>query len=367
MLKRDYHRYRKNKMLKGKILPLSDSTIEHLRSASAFSNSKEAQFRLKVIEFSNKYGVKAATDAFNVSRATIYRWKKLLKDSNGKLSSLIPKSRRPKRLRRMMVSPEIILFIREIREDVRIGKEKIKPLLDEYCNKRNIKTVSVSTIGKIIRRYDLRFPLPSLSYHNPANKWAKRKTSRGKYRKKVKHSPKYNKPGYIEIDTIEKFINGIKRYIYNAVDINTRFDFSYAFKSKNSRNTVKFFKKLEKIYPNRNGIIAVQTDNGSEYLGEFDKYLKNKKIKHLFIYPRCPRINGYIERANRTLQEEFLDYHLILLSEDVEQFNSKLIDYLIWYNTKRAHKGLNNLTPIDFLLKYNLDLESQMYVTYTTS
>jgi len=147
------------------------------------------------------------------------------------------------------------------------------------------------------------------------------------------------------------------------VDINTRFDFSYAFKSKNSRNTVKFFKKLEEVYPKRNGIITVQTDNGSEYLGEFDKYLKNKKIKHLFIYPGCPRINGYIERENRTVQEEFLSYHLILLSEDIRQFNSKLIDYLVWYNTKRPHKGLNNLTPIGFLLKYNL--ESQMYVTYT--
>ena len=117
MFKRDYQsRHRKNKMLKGKILPLSDSTIEHLRSASAFSNSEEAQFRLKVIEFSDRYGIKVATDAFNISRATIYRWKKLLKDSNGKLSSLIPKSRRPKRLRKMMISPEIVLFIRKLRE-----------------------------------------------------------------------------------------------------------------------------------------------------------------------------------------------------------------------------------------------------------
>jgi len=351
-------------MLKGKIIPISKNITNILKRASQFSKNETARYRLKVIEFSDRYGARAATDAFNISRATIYRWRKLLKDSNGKLNSLIPKSRRPKRLRKMMVSPEIILYIRKLREEhPRIGKEKIKPLLDEYCNKRNIKTVSVSTIGKIIKRYDLRFPLSSLSYHNPQSKWAKRKIVRGKHRKKVKHSPKYNKPGYIEIDTIEKFINGIKRYIYNAVDINTRFDFSYAFKSKNSKNTVKFFKKLEEVYPKKNGIIVVQTDNGSEYLGEFDKYLKNKKIKHLFIYPRCPRINGYIERANRTIQEEFLDYHLILLSDDIKQFNSKLIDYLIWYNTKRVHKGLNNLTPIDFLLKYNL--ESQMYVTYT--
>ena len=42
-------------MLKGKILPLSDSVIEHLRSASAFSKSEKAQFRLKAIKFSKKH------------------------------------------------------------------------------------------------------------------------------------------------------------------------------------------------------------------------------------------------------------------------------------------------------------------------
>ncbi|MEA3314011.1 MAG: integrase core domain-containing protein, partial [Caldisericota bacterium] len=64
---------------------------------------------------------------------------------------------------------------------------------------------------------------------------------------------------------------------------------------------------------------------------------------------RCPRINGYVERSNRTLQEEFINNHLNLLATDINAFNSKLIDYLIWYNTKRVHKGINNLSPIDFL------------------
>ena len=44
------------------------------------------------------------------------------------------------------------------------------------------------------------------------------------------------------------------------------------------------------------GIKVVQTDNGSEFLGVFDKYLKERGIEHKFTYPRCPKINGYIER-----------------------------------------------------------------------
>ena len=179
----------------------------------------------------------------------------------------------------------------------------------------------MSTIGKVIKRYDLTFNPSKLNYHNPQGGWAKRKVN---YRSKVRHSPRYKDMGYVEIDTIVKFIQGIKRYILNAIDISNKFQLAYAFRTSNSTNTVIFFKKLESVYPYEGGIRVVQTDNGSEFLGEFDKYLKKRTIKHNFTYPRCPRINGFIERANRTLQEEFMDLHLNLLSEDIGEFNNLL-------------------------------------------
>jgi transposase InsO family protein len=67
--------------------------------------------------------------------------------------------------------------------------------------------------------------------------------------------------------------------------------------------------------------------------------------------------------TNRTLQDEFINDNIFLLVDDIDAFNRKLMDYLIWYNTQRPHKSLNNLTPIDFLKYYP---ESQMYVTRTT-
>ena len=315
--------------------------------AFGFSKSEEAQFRLKVIEFSKVHGVKVAIEAFGVSRATIFRWRRCLKESQGKLDSLIPKSRRPKRVRTMKVNSEIVTFIRDIREKhPRIGKEKVKKFLDEYCSKKEIKSISASTIGKIIKRYDLTFALTKLNYHNPQSGWATRKVN---YKSKVGYSPKSTEPGYIEIDTITKFIQGIKRYILNAIDESFKFQFSLAFRALSSRNTVTFFKKLETVYPYETGINVVQTDNGPEFQGSLDNYLKKRNIKHNFIYPRCPRINGFVERANRTLQEEFIDLHLNLLLEDIDEFNRRLMDYLLWCNTERPHKSLNNLTPMDFL------------------
>lgn len=120
------------------------------------------------------------------------------------------------------------------------------------------------------------------------------------------------------------FVQGIKRYILNAIDISGKVQFSYAFRTSSSRNTVAFFKKLESAYPYETGIKVVQTDNGPEFLGEFDEYFKKRNIKHNFIYPRCPRINGFIERANRTVQDEFIDSHLILLEENIDEFNNLL-------------------------------------------
>ncbi|MBI4973618.1 IS3 family transposase, partial [Candidatus Roizmanbacteria bacterium] len=63
-------------------------------------------------------------------------------------------------------------------------------------------------------------------------------------------------------------------------------------------------------------------------------------------------------------QEEFVDGNIDLIHDGLSVFNSRLIDYLLWYNTKRVHKALGNVTPINYFLQV-LPQESQMYVTYT--
>ena len=67
--------------------------MKNIISFSNFTNSQKAQFRLKVIEFDNKYNTKATGDAFSIPRRTIFYWKRLLKEREGKLESLIPKKK----------------------------------------------------------------------------------------------------------------------------------------------------------------------------------------------------------------------------------------------------------------------------------
>lgn len=62
-------------------------------------------------------------------------------------------------------------------------------------------------------------------------------------------------------------------------------------------------------------------------------------------------MNAHCERFNRTLQEEFINHHMYHLLEP-DKFNQRLMDYLIWYNTKRVHFAFKNkLTPVQFALE----------------
>jgi len=325
-----------------------------------FSKDDIAPFRLQVINYHQRNGTAKTIEAYGVPKPTIYRWKKELENQDGKLTALIPKSRAPKHKRQMIVDPRVIDWIKAERKVHLVGKVKLKPLLDEYCHNLGIKSPSESLIGKIIKRKSILPRENGRIYHNTNSKYSERKPN---YKTKVKRCPKPAEFGHIGIDTITEFNLGMKRYLINAVDLKLKFEFSYPYVSLNSQNARDFMEKLEQVYPIKNGIKIVQTDNGLEFMGEFDHYLKDREIEHHFIYPRCPKINGHIERANRSLKDEFVNQHRDILFVDIELFKSKLMQHLIWYNTKRIHLSLGKKTPMDYLLETMP--ESHMYVTYT--
>ena len=318
-----------------------------LYSLRRFEEDEVAQERLKIIEFYEEYGEKATNQAFGADRKLIHVWKRKLKKGDNQLQSLIPESTRPIRTRTMNTDSRIIEFIREKRQKhPRIGKEKLKPLLDRYCSSISIKTISESTIGKIIKRHKMFYQKSGRTYHDPASTYATNSLKRKK-RQRVKHSPKHKDFGHFQADSLFQFFGGIRRYILSAVDSKMKFSFSACYKHLSSRTGKDFFQKLQVVYPL--DIKSVQTDNGQEFLGEFEDYLKSQNIPHYFIYPRCPRINGCIERYNRTLREEFLNYNLDFI-EDSDILNLKLADYLIFYNTERPHKALGLKSPIEYLI-----------------
>lgn len=317
-----------------------------LYSLRGFERSEVSKKRMNIIKFYYEYGEKASKEAFGADRKLISKWKGLL-DRHG-LRGLMPVSTRPHNLRRSEIPMEIINHIKALREThPRLGKEKIKVLLDKYCKSNKLKTISESTIGNIIKRHKFFFQKTGRIYHNPNSKWAQNRRKKTK-RLRVKHPPKPKEFGHILSDTVQRVTGGIKDYFYSAIDAKLKFALTLHYKRLNSRNMKDFYNRFKTVYPAR--IKTWQSDNGAENLKEFEEVLKKDSIPHFFIYPNCPKINTYIERYNRTIQEEFINNHLDVI-HDKELFNQKLSDYLIFYNTERPHKTLGLKSPIDYLIE----------------
>jgi transposase InsO family protein len=308
---------------------------------SQYNSHPEVFEKIKIVSFFEEYGLRITKDAFSVGRSTIYLWKKKIKEGKGSLLGLINHTSRPYNTRRMYVDEPIYEFIKTLREKYpRMGKDKIKIFLDRYCQEKGLKTLSVSKIGKIIKRNNWFFYLGKRTRH----------TIRSDKERIFGYEVK--DPGDLfQIDTIVRFEQGIKRYLITGVDVVSKFAFAYTYKNHSSESTKDFVEKLIKVTPYE--IKGIQTDNGSEFLDHFDEIIAQRGIVHFFTYPRCPKQNGVIERFNRTLQEEFVDEYSYLLEEkEIKPFNDKLIDYLLFYDTKRPHNSLDNQEPMKTVVNY---------------
>jgi len=78
---------------------------------------RKFRFGFKMIKFHTHYGSKATMEAYGISKATIFRWKKRYKDSNYEAEALMDESGVPKVVRRREVPKEIEDFIIRYRQE----------------------------------------------------------------------------------------------------------------------------------------------------------------------------------------------------------------------------------------------------------
>jgi len=304
--------------------------------------TKTAEERHKILKFWWEFGSRATLSSYGAKRSTLYDWQSKLRQEG--LVGLNPGSQARKINNRRIIDPSILKEIKRLRFEVcpNMGKDKVGIFLGKFCAQHKIKTISVSTIGRIIKDKKI--------YHH------RQKVSHFGKVKVIQRAKKLRKPNdlrakahgeLVEIDTVVRFIGKTKRYIVTAVDTYGRTTFAWCYNRATSENTRDFFKKLQTASPF--AIAAVQTDNGSEFHKYFMGYLKEEKIVHYWNYPGRPYRNGHVEKFNRTIQEEFVDWNETWLDNSVE-FNQKLMNWINWYNTERPHWSLGLKSPMEFLI-----------------
>ena len=319
--------------------------------------SEKAKQRARVLAFWERHRSEATMEAFSISSRTLFRWQKALKNDSGKLESLNPKSTAPKGKRVRLVPEELLQKIVDLRlNHPRLGKDKIHSILKEKGYKS-----SASTVGRLIGDLKKQNRIPiKISYSLNG------RTSRLNERKPHVYKKKLRRPkGYrtLQVDTVVRFVDGAKRYILTGVDTEKKTAFAACYTNHGSLSASDFLRKAVTVLPDCP--IAIQTDNGSEFALHFERSCAELNLTHYHNYPRSPKMNACVERFNRTLNEEFLQYHKQLMRDDPKKFNDELIDWLLWYNGERPHYSLGQVSPFKAMMRELEAEKCQMWWTHT--
>ena len=317
-------------VVKRKPINLSDEAKSRYKTLIAWQAMKESGISSDL-----------ASRKLGEARSTLYRWQKRVTERG--LKGLEKDSRRPKRLRTVSWTPELIETVLELRDQYpRWGKEKLCVLLG-----REGWQTSTSAVGRILSYLKRRGLL-----HDPP-KTAQLIKRRRKKRPYALRKPKdydIEQPGdLVQIDTLDvRLMPGVHFKHFTARDLISRWDVLQAYKRATAKNARTFLETVQKRLPFE--LKAIQVDGGSEFMAEFEQACQEKNIRLFVLPPRLPKLNGCVERAQRSHTEEF--YQVYADDWDMPVMNKVLQEWERIYNEVRPHHSLDNLTPEEYIQTY---------------
>lgn len=285
--------------------------------------------KLRVLKHAEEEGnVSYTCRYFGISRKTYYQWLKAYRIHGEK--GLINKSPCPINMP-LRTSPEIEEKIIYIRKNYYLGQQRISWYLARY---HNIK-IAASTVRMVLVRNGLN--------KLPQNQ--RKRTIASRYKRYEKQVPGHR----IQVDVkflnfIDKNNKKVKRFQYTAIDDATRIRALKTYKKHNQDSAIDFINYVISKFPFR--IHTIQTDNGAEFQSKFHWHVEDLGIKHVYIRPSSPHLNGKVERSHSTDKDEF--YQLLTYTNDVD-LNRKLKIWEDFYNYQRPHSSLKGKTPYEVL------------------
>lgn len=228
------------------------------------------------------------------------------------------------------------------RQFPRWGKDKLVILL---CQEGF--TISTSMVGRILgelkRKGLIREPLRSGS---------RRRGLRPRpYAVRKPKQYRAIQPGdLVQVDTLEvRPLPGLVWKHFTGRDVVSRWDVLQAHRRATAATATEFLDSLQQRMPFP--IRALQVDGGSEFAAEFEQACQKRGLRLFVLPPRSPKLNGAVERAQRTHTEEF--YQVTDCSLEMAALNRELRQWEKTYNTVRPHQSLGYLTPLQFLQRWH--------------
>lgn len=306
----------------------------------AVALSREATWRLTILAYAQTHSVAATCRHYGIARTTYYRWKR--RYDPHRLATLETRSSRPRRLRLPTWTTEEVLAVRSLRERYpRMGKDKLAVLLAQ----QDIH-LSVSMVGRILAH--LR---SSGQLHEPRG--AVRCTTPRHPRPYAIRKPTdypVERPGdLLQVDTMQlRFENGKVRQQFTAVDLISRAVVVDLHAAATAGLARAFLDWINQSFPAP--VRAIQVDGGSEFMAEFEATCQARGIRLFVLPPRSPKLNGCVERTNRTCREEF--YQCYEGPLDTPTLRAALHAYQQAYTDVRPHQALGYRTPAAVLASF---------------
>ena len=302
--------------------------------------SREARQRLQVLDWYGAHGRNArwACRRFGISPDTFYRWKR--RYQHLALASLESRSHRPQRRRQPTWAVELAVAVLQLRtENPRWGKAKLRRLLHAQG-----WAVCVSMVGRILT--SLKATGQLAEGRAPGVTVLRRPVVRPYAMRKPKDYRPIQPGDLVQLDTLDlRPLPGVILKQFTARDVVSRWDVLTVGTQATAAAATRFLDDLRARSPFP--IRALQVDGGSEFMAGFEQACQQRGIRLFVLPPRSPKLNGCVERANRTHTEEFWECYDGDL--DVASARAALLAWEHRYNTYRPHQALGYLTPLQFL------------------
>lgn len=317
----------------------------------------DAHLRMQAIKlFQNGRSITDACQTLGRSRTWFYKWRNnfRIEGSDGFLTrkrSLNPHNRTPVMVEEAVIQamdqfptygPQRIAYILR-RKGITIGRTAVHGVMKRNgLNRRKdrLEWVRIRS-GEIVTRSELE-------------------TARERAKSRHIHA---DHPGdLVGVDTFYVgCLKGVGRiYQMTGCDTATSFGWAKLYTDKSAASATDFVEYVRASSYDV-PIKAVLTDNGKEFTThwkgrchDFEFFLKMAGIGHHYTQVKHPWTNGFTERLNRTILEEFLQvalrktryYSLQQLQDDLDRFMND-------YNFNRPHQGyrLKGSTPAERFLK----------------